>query len=216
MQPIIATTLSGLFIKSEPWKKAHKMWFERMSEELDDPLIKDYADEEDYFKHVDEIMERAYPELPEKERTIKARTIYFTQVREYITMHPNVVNNEMVEFFNSLKPYYRFGLITNNTRITTDIILSLTGLQGLFSISECSEEDEKDDKNVVFDRFIKFYGKPKMYIGNRKQSFDYCRKNKIPFISVNIEGGNDLPGADAVHNVSELKEMLEKSGIENE
>jgi len=216
MNPIIATTLSGLFIKSEPWKKAHKMWFERMAEELDDPLIKDYAGEEDYFKQVDEIMEQAYPKLSEKERTVKARKIYFAQLREYITMHPDVVNKEMVEFFNSLKPCYRLGLITNNTRITTDIILSLTGLQGLFNMSECSELDEKDDKIAVFDRFIKYYGKPKIYIGNRKQSFEYCRKNKIPFLSINIEGEKDLPGIDTVHDLRSLKEMLEKSGIENE
>lgn len=33
-KPIIATTLSGLFVKSEPWDKAHLIWYDEREKEL--------------------------------------------------------------------------------------------------------------------------------------------------------------------------------------
>jgi len=40
-KPIIATTLSGLFLKHEPWQKAHILWLENASRQLNDPSIMD-------------------------------------------------------------------------------------------------------------------------------------------------------------------------------
>jgi len=34
VKPIIATTLSGLFLTSEPWDKAHVHWYEQAAEKL--------------------------------------------------------------------------------------------------------------------------------------------------------------------------------------
>ncbi|MBW2990394.1 hypothetical protein KY348_01675 [Candidatus Woesearchaeota archaeon] len=209
MKPILATTLSGLFIKSEPWKKAHVLWFERAAEELDDASVKDYANTDDYFKHVDEVMQRLYPELSDKERTIKAREMYFNSVYEYILINPRVVNKEVIQYFASLKDKFRLALVTTNAQKTLEKILSLKELSGLFDIIEASEMHEKDDKVVVFDRFVKRYGKPGMYIGgNRKDSFDYCKKNNIPCIFANLEAGKDLEGVETVHGLEELKEKI--------
>lgn len=62
-KPIIATTLSGLFIKNTPWKTAHITWFENASKQLKDPKIKEYASIPNYFPKVDEVMARLYPNL---------------------------------------------------------------------------------------------------------------------------------------------------------
>ena len=63
-KPIIATTLSGLFLKKEPWDKAHILWYEKAAEKLKDESVKNWIKRPDYFRGVDEVMQRLYPNLP--------------------------------------------------------------------------------------------------------------------------------------------------------
>src|SRR3989344_613406 len=54
----IATTLAGLFVRSDPWAKAHEVWFEQKAEQLNDPSIKDWIKRSDYFQGVDEVKKK--------------------------------------------------------------------------------------------------------------------------------------------------------------
>ncbi len=54
-KPIIATTISGLFLKHEPWDNAHILWFKDAAEKLEDESVNDWADKPDYFKGVESI-----------------------------------------------------------------------------------------------------------------------------------------------------------------
>ena len=187
-KPIIATTFSGLYIKSDPWKKAHILWFQKASKELNDPLINDWAYKENYFKGVEEVMKRLYPTLSDSQRTKEARNSFFNSVCQYIQQNPRVRNNEVIEFFKELKAKYELALITTNTEEAINRILKILNLEDLFDIIEPSRPDEKDDKTLVFDRFIRIYGKPFIYIGgDRKDSFDYCKQHNIRAIFANFE-----------------------------
>lgn len=208
-KPIIATTLSGLFLKHEPWDKAHVLWYKKAAEKLKDNSVNKWANRIDYFKGVDEVMKRIYPGLSDDERTIKARESFFSSVCDYVKGHPEARNNSIIEYFNSLKSNYRIALITTNTKNALEKIIELTGLAGFFDIIEVSMPDEKDDKRIVFERFIKKYGKPAVYIGgNRKDSFDYCREKSIPCIFANLEKQPDLEGVESAHNLEELKQRI--------
>lgn len=177
---IIATTLSGLFIKQEPWDKAHIIWYENAAKKLRDESVKKWIKEPDYFKGVDDVMKRLYPKLSDKERTIKARETFFDSVLQYIKENPEVKNKETINYFNSIKKDYRLALVTTNTKSALERILSITGLEDFFDIIETSKESEKDDKEIVFERFIKKYGKPALYIGgNKKETQNYCKRKKI-------------------------------------
>jgi len=207
---IIATTLSGLFIKSEPWDNAHILWFQDASEKLNDQSVNDWANKPDYFKGVDEVMERLYPDLSDKQRTKKARELFFESVCKYIEKHPDVVNQERVDYFKSLKQEYQIALITTNTQQAVNTILSSSNLQDLFDIIETSLPEEKDDKAVVFNRFIRKQGKPIIYIGGgRKDSYDYCAEHNIPRVFANLEGSQDLEGVDNVYDLNELKAVIQ-------
>ena len=185
-KPIVAATLSGLFLKHEPWDKAHVLWYKKAAEKLNDESVNKWANRSDYFKGVDEVMKRIYPKLSDDERTIKARETFFNSVCDYVRKHPKVRNNDIIEYFNSLKNSYRIALITTNTKSALERILSSAGLNGFFDIVEASMPNEKDDKRAVFERFITKYGKPLVYIGgNRKDSFDYCRERGIRCIFAN-------------------------------
>ncbi|MBI4155155.1 HAD hydrolase-like protein [Candidatus Woesearchaeota archaeon] len=208
-KPIIATTFSGLYIKSDPWKKAHILWFQKASKELNDPLINDWAYKEDYFKGVDEVMKRLYPTLSDSQRTKEARNSFFNSVCQYIQQNTRVRNNEVIEFFKELKAKYELALITTNTEEAINRILKILNLEELFDFIEPSRPDEKDDKTLVFDRFIRIYGKPFIYIGgDRKDSFDYCKQHNIRAIFANFEDKEDIFGVESVHNLKELELKL--------
>lgn len=208
-KPIIATTLSGLFIKQEPWNKAHIGWYEKAAERLRDPSIKQWINRSDYFKGVDEVMKKISPQLSDVERTKKAREMFFDSVCEYIRKNPQVVNRNIVDYFKSLKSKYRLALITTNTQVALDRILKLSNLTDLFDITEASKPHEKDDKGLVFERFIKKWGKPTVYIGgNRKESFDYCKENNIPCIFANFEKEEYILDIKSAHNLEELKKLI--------
>ncbi|MEA3330050.1 MAG: HAD hydrolase-like protein [Nanoarchaeota archaeon] len=209
-KPIIATTLSGLFINSLPWSKAHILWFKEAAEKLNDPSVNDWANKLDYFKGVDEVMKRLYPDLIDEHRTSKARKSFFESVCKYIEQHPEVKNQEIVNYFLSLKQDYQIALITTNTQESIDRILSISGLENLFDIVELSNQEEKDDKKAVFDRFIKNHNKPLLYIGGgRKDSYDYCAEFGINRVFANFEGKEEIKGVKSVHNLGKLKKIIE-------
>jgi predicted SnoaL-like aldol condensation-catalyzing enzyme len=208
-KPIIATTLSGLFLRHEPWNKAHILWLETAAEKLKDPTIMNWANRPDYFNCVDGIMSRLYPKLTERERTIKAREMYFDSVCQYVQQNPKVRNEAIIKYFTFIKDKYRLALITTNIQSALKKILSSAGLMDLFDITETSLPEEKDDKRIVFDRFVMKYGKPLIYIGgSRKDSFDYCKENKIPCIFANLEAEKDIADVESAHNLEELKEKF--------
>ena len=208
-KPILATTLSGLFIKQEPWDKAHILWYEKAADKLKDNSIKKWAKKPDYFKGVDEVMQRLYPKLPEADRTKKAREMFFNSVLQDIKENPKVKNEQIIKYFESLKKEYQIALITTNTQSALERILSTTGLVGLFDLIETSKPEEKDDKKVVFNRFIKKYGKPILYIGgNKKDSFEYCQENNIPCVFANLENSEEINRIKSIHNLKELKLLI--------
>jgi len=208
-KPILATTLSGLFIKQEAWEKAHILWYKEAAKKLKDNSVLKWIDKPDYFKGVDEVMQRLYPNLAEEERTKTARRMFFDSVIQNIQENPHLKNNKVIDYFSTLKKKYRLALITTNTRKALERILLATNLNGLFDIIEASEESEKDDKIAVFERFTKKYGKPLIYIGgDKKDSFDYCKNHKIQGIFANLEGQEEIEGVKSVHNLEELGKKL--------
>ena len=208
-KPILATTLSGLFIKKEAWDKAHAVWYEDAAKKLNDKSILKWVGKQDYFKGVDDVMQRLYPDLNKEQKTIKARQMFFDSVIKYIKQNPDVRNNKTIDYFSSLKSEYRLALITTNTKQALENILSATKLSDLFDIIEASEESEKDDKIIVFDRFFKKYKKPVIYIGgSRKDSFDYCKNKGIKELFVNFEGEEEIKGTESVHTLEELKQKI--------
>jgi len=210
-KPIIATTLSGLFLKHEPWNKAHILWLERAAKKLKDPSIMNWANRPDYFNCVDGIMKRLYPDLNEKNRIIKAREMFFESVCEYVKKNPKVRNEGIIKYFSSLKEEYRLALITTNIQSALEKILSVAHLKDLFDITETSLPEEKDDKRIVFERFIKKYGRPLVYVGgSRKDSFDYCKENNVPCLFTNLEKEKEIAGVESAHNLKEIKKQVSK------
>ncbi|MFA6088426.1 MAG: HAD hydrolase-like protein [Candidatus Woesearchaeota archaeon] len=209
-KPIIATTLSGLFVKSSPWKKAHKLWFDFVAHELNDESIKEWMHRKDYFKGVDIAMKKLYPKKSNDERTKIARTLYFNCVFSYIRFNKDkLINKDVISYFLSIKKKYRIALVSTNSSEHIKELLSIIDISDFFDIIECSKPEEKDDKIKVFSRFLKKYKKPAIYIGgDRKDTYEFCKKHKINYVFANFENADILPKTKFVSNLNELKKLL--------
>lgn len=205
MKPIIAVNLTGLFIKTAPWKNAHKLWFDRVIKETGNKALRKWVNRVDYFKGVDIAMKELMPKSTDKQRTRKAREIYMDSVLAYaIKNKDKVMNKKAIIFFKKLKSRYRLALVTTNTKSFVNKIIRTAGIKNLFDIVECSKPTEKDDKIAVFKRFIKKHGKPLLYVaGERKDTYDYCKKKNIKCVFANLERNKKLD----VKTVNSLKEL---------
>ena len=221
-KPIIATSLKGLFIKNSPWIDAHILWYEEREKEikknkLDNSAIKEWRqlfnsnperERKEYFKYVDKIMKVLYPNLSDMKRTEKARELFFDATIKYIKQNSQVINQPVVDYFLSLKKSYRLALITTNTPQALKNILKASNLEKMFDIIEAEEPTQKDKKDIVFNIFIKNYGKPSLYIGTGEEGIIYCQKNNIPCIYADLENQKEIEGVNSVHNLKELKEKI--------
>jgi len=63
---------------------------------------------------------------------------------------------------------------------------------------------------LFFERFIKKYGKPLLYIGGeRKDTYDYCKKKKINCIFANLEG-NEKIKVKTIRGSKELENFIQQ------
>jgi hypothetical protein len=210
-KPIIAITISGLLIKSDPWKKAHIKWFNWASEELKNPSIKEYSSKDNYFQYVDEVMKKLFPLLSEEKRTIKARELFFDMVCNGIKENTELINKKVIENLRKLKNQFKIALITTNNLESVNKITKIAKINDFFDIIETSNTDEKDDKRLVFERFISKYGKPQLYVGgDRKDSYDYCKLNEINCVFANFEQKPDILDVNSAYNIEELLKIIKK------
>lgn len=210
MRPIIATNICGLFLKSSPWKDAHKQWIDNIVKETGDDSFKQWLFRTDYFEGVNLAMSKLMPDATKEERVREARKRYMELVIENIKQNKEkIVNNDIVEYFKSLKEKYKIALITTNTEEFIHKILSIAGLKDLFDIVEACKMEEEDDKVKVFERFVKDHGRPAIFFGSTRQKiYDYCRKNNIKCVAVNLGDWAEL-NVKTVHNLEEIKKIIE-------
>ncbi len=210
MKQIIATTLSGLFIKSTPWKEAHKIWFERMVEETGDESFRQWIGKADYFEGVNLAMAKLMPDASKDERTREARKRFMQSVIDFVKDNKDeLINTDIIEYFKSLKDRFMIALITTNVKDFIDKLLSAAGLDDFFDIVEASNLEEEDDKVSVFERFISKYGKPVVYFGgDRKELYDYCKQKSLFCVFANLERNKEL-NVRTAYNLEELKEIIQ-------
>ncbi len=222
-KPILATTLKGVLITHEPWENAHLIWYDDREKELKEKglstedidkwrqLLKENPEEEKkkYFDFVDGVMQKLYPDSSDEERTKIARGSYFESTIKYIKQNLEVINKDVINYFESLKDKYSLAIISTNTQSALERILKVANIKkDIFDIVEVSRPEEKDKKSDVFDRFTQKHGKPHLYVGAGEEGIEYCKKNNINYIFVDFEGRID--SEETVKTLKELKEKIEK------
>lgn len=178
-KPIIATTLTGIFLDKKPWENAHLMWFEDAAKKLDRIDINDwgliYHQEKDYFPKIYEIMDLMYPNLNLEDKTKKARELFFYYVLKYINENGFNRFEDTIEYFQELKSKYRIALVSTQSELFTREVLDKTNLNDLFDIIYCASASDKDDKKFIYSKFVSEYGEPIIHL-DKPMSLDEIKK----------------------------------------
>ncbi len=186
-KPIIAVSLAGVLISSEPWREAHEIGMRVHAENLG--MNVSGIDNENYFEIVERSIAKTWPDLTPEQRIKKRRDIYFERVVNLLKKNFDI-KQEVLDYFASLKGTYTLALVTTNNEKMTNEVLGLLGAGDLFDIIEFSKDEEKDDKEAVLKRLIEKQGKPVMIIENRDKLRKFCEDQDIKHIEFDIDKDN--------------------------
>jgi len=172
-KPILATNIDGFLVDHSAFIEPHRIWFDRVILLTKDNSFKKWKGHAEYFKGVNEAMEKIMPDASKEEQTKKAREWYQEDVIHYISIHPEVVNRELTESLKKLKSRFTLALITTNAKDYIEKIIKIAGLEGIYDIIFASSLEEEPSKAKIAKDFEKKYGKPKYYVGSRsKEAFE--------------------------------------------
>ena len=176
-KPILATNIDGFLIDHSAFIEPHRIWFDRAILLTKDESLKKWKGHPEYFKGVNEAMEKILPEASKEQRTAQARKWYQEDVIYYISIHPEVIKKNLIESLKKLKQKFTLALITSNTEEYIDKILEVSNLKGIYDIMHASKSEEEPSKQRLFQGFKEKYGEPKYYIASRsKEAVEECKK----------------------------------------
>lgn len=166
-KPILATNLDGFLINHEAFIEPHRIWFDRASLLTKDDSFQKWKGHKEYFKGVNEAMEKIMPDVSKEERTKQARKWYQEDVVHYIKLHPEMVNHDLKKSLERLKQKFTLALITTNTGEYVNDILEAANLKGLYDIIYTSNLEEEPGKRQIVEEFKEKYGNPKYYVASK-------------------------------------------------
>lgn len=205
MKPTLIIDFNGALLSPRPFNHVHETWFYTMSILLKDPSINKYANTENYFEKVHEIMHRYLGDVSEKTRIKFARNLYSLSLISEIQKED--LSTDFVEFLNKLKNKYEIALITSAPNSSVSPILEKLKLNELFSTIIKSEDDTKPNKEELLNNFLK-KEKNCTYIGLGDKHLLFCKNQGIKTISVNWNAKSTNKGDFDVNTVNELKNIL--------
>lgn len=186
-KPILGTNIDGFLIDHSAFIEPHKAWFDRAIAKTSDKSLEKWKGSKDYFIGVNKAMEKIMPNASKEKRTAHARKWYSEDVIYYIKMHPEVINNEVVESLKKLKSRFTLALITTNTKEYVNEILRVAGLSDLYDIVYASSAEEEPSKENLFNEFIEQYEKPIYYLSGKIDASlkDFFKEKNLKVLGVN-------------------------------
>lgn len=202
---ILAIDLGGALVRSRPFKIAHVRWFEFFSK-LTGKDFTHYADKENYFEGVHEVMKEYLGDIDEKLKVMFAREVYSMMVLS--EFKDNDLVKGFSDYLRSIKEKYKLALVTTAPEEVVDAILERLGVADLFNIVYKSPMQEEPDKKKMLQKFISKYGKPEFYIGDGDKHIEICKEFGIKTISVNWVNKAEIKGDFDIESVKELEEII--------
>jgi phosphoglycolate phosphatase-like HAD superfamily hydrolase len=208
MEKVILTVLPGLFVKSTPWKNAHKYFFEGIYKETNDKSMLMWMERgEDFIKGVNAAMLKIMPKAIEQERAEETRKRFLEAILKGIKLTPSLKNNEIINCFEKLKTKYKIALITTSRLEAINLILEELEMTDFFDIIEAQVKDE--NQNQIVEKFIKRCGKPLLFIGgDRNDAYYFCKAQGIKCVYANLENKDGNKDVLSIKTVEELKKFL--------
>lgn len=188
-KPILVTNIDDLLIDHSAFTEPHKYWFERAISKTKDSSFKKWIGREDYFLGVNEAMDKLLPNASKEEKTAQARRWYQEDVIKYISIHPEVIKKDIAKKLFSIKEKYKIILLTTNTKDYTYNILKISKLEKIYDDIIASNTEEEPNKEILLERLIKKYGKPKYYLTGK---LDDKINNSLKDINIPIKSIQEI------------------------
>lgn len=188
-KPIIALSLSGVIVSSEPFKRMHDFGMNELANLSGMQELKDKKDSSDYFVYVKKALERVYHDLSMEKAITKRRNQYCRRVVDMVNENPGFIRNDVVRFLRDIKEKYRLVIVTSFLEKYVVKILEDAEIDDIFEFVSASKEEEEDDKEIVFGRLIAEFGLPEKLIGSAKTE-KICDKFGIELIEFDCDGDN--------------------------
>jgi phosphoglycolate phosphatase-like HAD superfamily hydrolase len=206
MKPVIVIDFNGALLNSRPFDEAHRQWFKMFSILLDDPSINEWADKENYFEGVHQVMKRYLGNVHKDAQLMFARqTFALVMVAE---VKESDIVKDFASYLDTIKDKYTLALITTAPEGSVEPILEKIGCQYLFEIVFKSPYKSYPDKRELFEEFILKYERPLFYIGEGDKDIGLCRDLGIKSISVNWVKRGKFKGDHDIDDTEELKKIL--------
>lgn len=205
-KPIIAVDFDGALLRSRPFEQAHKRWFSVMSLLLKDKSINDYAELENYFDKVHEVMKRYLGNVDYETRVVFARNLFSMATVAEADKKDLVA--DFAYYLRKIKPKYQLALITTAPETSVEPILEKVGCADLFDILYKSPVKKQPQKKELFKEFLKKHGKPLFYIGNGDKDITSCKELGIHSISVSWVSPGTIKGDYDIYKVKDLEKII--------
>ena len=208
MKPVIAFDLEGVLIARSAGSLAHNKWFKSVGKLSERDIAS--VDNENYFDHVFDIMEKKTDLDRDKPEDRKLMTKLARSLFQEIYMHEierlkgRIEIREAIDFAKGNKGRYTLALITTTPEEIVDSILKIIKCEDLFGIIVGSPLENPPNKKDLLEHFVKKYGKPLVYFCDRKQDVAACRELGIKSALVTIDIYDE---ANADFRVGSRKEM---------
>ena len=199
MKPVIAFDLEGVLIARSAGSLAHNKWFKSVGKLSERDIAS--VDNENYFDHVFDIMEKKTDLDRDKPEDRKLMTKLARSLFQEIYMHEierlkgRIEIREAIDFAKGNKGRYTLALITT----TPEEIV-----RGFLQSNLCEPKDIEKiflltipeifgfgfnpaNKKDLLEHFVKKYGKPLVYFCDRKQDVAACRELGIKSALVTID-----------------------------
>jgi len=178
-----------------------------MSILLEDKSVNKYAELENYFDKVHEVMARYVGEVPHEYRVRFARLLFAMSCVAEVDEKDVVEDFE--KYLRELKKKYKLALVTSAPEASVRPMLHKIKCDDLFDIVYDSPMERHPDKKELFKEFIEKFGKPEFYIGNGDKDIKNCKELGIKTISVNWVEKSEFEGDFDIDSIEELKEIIE-------
>jgi len=198
----IIVDLNGALLQSRPFDEAHKRWFGLMANLLEDDKVKGYANQDDWFDMVDDVMDRFLGDAGKDYKTAMARMLYGMIVVGEIRDSDLV--EEFAEYLYDLKKRYKICLVT--TVPDPEPILEKLNISDLFNVVYKNPIDGRPDKLELIKKFLEEHDS-KFYIGLGDKDLKGIGQLGIKTVSVSwIKKGE--PGDYDAETVKELVSLI--------
>lgn len=189
----------------QAFDRAHKEWFSFMAKLIGDPAIAQYAQTDDYFPLVFEVMKQYVgKEVSDEEMTLLARNLYAMMCIEHAKRED--LQAEFAIILKELSKEHHIILVTSAPSVSVNPLLAKLSVRNLFHHIIKSPLDQQPNSEDLIRQAVNTYGTG-VYIGDNPQHITFAESLGLTTVLVDWFA-QDHKDDSAVHEPAQILQIL--------